>query len=163
MLLSDLLLLTAIVIVVALSGYAGWLFWKLHLQKLAQRQHEKNAAEQRNHKIIESVDVIALAALQGQCDLSEAAIRLYMIMDHLQGEKRVNFAVAYPALFDLFETVKDMPRGEARKKILKKERMKFDFERLKAEARLQHAIYAELEEILHFTGAKPLPERTLSS
>ncbi len=56
-----------------------------------------------------------------------------------------------------------MPRGDARKQIEKRDRMRFDMERMKAESRLQQAIHTELEEILAFTGAKMTPVRTLAS
>ncbi|WP_281545931.1 DUF2489 domain-containing protein [Grimontia sp. SpTr1] len=150
-------------IILGLAVYAGWLLSKLRHQTKMQEKAMNAAIKQRNEKIIESVDVIAMATLQEQCDLSEAAIRLYMIMDHLQGEKRVEFPERFPALYELYDVVKDMPRGDARKKIEKRERMRHDMERMKAEARLQQAIHTELEEILAFTGAKMTPVRTLAS
>ncbi|MFD2179162.1 DUF2489 domain-containing protein [Veronia pacifica] len=150
-------------IILALSAYAGWLLSQLRTQKRQQQALMDQAITKRNDKIIESVDVIAMAALQDQCDLSEAAIRLYMIMDHLQGEKRIEFPTAYPALYELYDVVKDMPRGDARKDLKKRERMRFDMTRMKAESRLQVAIHTELEEILAFTGAKMTPVRPLAS
>ena len=71
-------------VILSLSIYAGFLLAQLARQNKAQVAAQAKAIQQRNEKIIESVDVISLAALQQQCDLSEAAIRLYMIMDHLQ-------------------------------------------------------------------------------
>lgn len=141
-------------IILGLAIYAGYLLAKLRDQTQQQQALITKAIVQRNLKIIESVDVIALAALQQQCDLSEAAIRLYMIMDHLQGEMKIDFAIRYPALFELYDVVKDMPRGDARQQILKKERMQLDLVRVKAEARLVDAINHELDDILIFTGAK---------
>lgn len=141
-------------IILALAIYAGWLLAKLHHQTKTQKMAMQDAIEQRNVKIIESVDVIALATLQEQCDLSEAAIRLYMIMTHLQGDKEINFSERFPALYELFDTVKDMPRGCARKKLPKPERMRHDMERIKAESRLEQTINNELETILIFTGAR---------
>ncbi len=158
-----LLSLCAILFVLALAGYALHLLRALRRQTQQQQAQHQAAITQRNDKIIESVDVIALAALQGQCDLSEAAIRLFMIMVHLQGDKQVDFASSFPATYELYQVVKDMPRGEERKKIAKKARMQGDLTRLKAEAKLQQAIHAELEEILAFTGARTWPERALSS
>lgn len=83
-------------IILGLAGYAGWLLAKLRQQTKMQEKAMNEAIKQRNLKIIESVDVIAMATLQEQCDLSEAAIRLYMIMDHLQGDKRVDFPTRFP-------------------------------------------------------------------
>jgi len=149
-------------IILGLSIYAGVLLAKLKRQNILQAQQKEAAIAKRNDKIVESVDVIAFAALNDQCDLSEAAIRLYMIMDHLQGDKRVEFDSRYPALFELYEAVKDTPRGEARSALKKKERMKFDLERAKHEARLEQAIKAELAEILAFTGGRHIPDHILT-
>ncbi|OEE71171.1 coproporphyrinogen III oxidase [Enterovibrio norvegicus FF-33] len=150
-------------IILGLAIYAGWLLAKLRHQTKLQAAQMDAATKKRNLKIIESVDVIAMATLQEQCDFSEAAIRLFMIMDHLQGEKRVDYPTRYPALYELYDVVKDMPRGDARKAIDKKERMRDNMVRMKTEARLQQAIHTELEEILAFTGAKMTPIRTLAS
>lgn len=141
-------------IILALAIYAGWLLAKLQRQNQLQKQQMQAALTQRNTKIVESVDIIALATLQQQCELSEAAIRLYMIMDHLQGEMRVEFPTRFPALFALYDVVKDMPRGQARKGIAKQERMQLDLIRMKEEARLEPQIFSELEDILRFTGAR---------
>lgn len=149
-------------IILALSVYAGILLARLKRQTALQAEMEEAAIKKRNDKIIESVDVIAFAALKDQCDLSEAAIRLYMIMDHLQGEKRVEFDSRYPALFELYEAVKDTPRGDARKTLKKNERMRLDFDRAKHEARLEQAIKAELAEILAFTGGRHIPDHILT-
>lgn len=146
--------LVAVAIVLALSGYAGWLLAKLYKQTQLQQQLLNAAIAKRNAKIVESVDVIALAALQKQCDLSEAAIRLYMIMDQLQGEMKLDFSTRFVALFELYQVVEHMPRGEARKTMPKNERMRLDLTRMDAEARLEQAITSELNEILLFTGAK---------
>jgi Protein of unknown function (DUF2489). len=149
-------------IILALSVYAGILLARLKRQTALQAEMEEAAIKKRNDKIIESVDVIAFAALKDQCDLSEAAIRLYMIMDHLQGEKRIEFDSRYPALFELYEAVKDTPRGDARKTLKKNERMRLDFDRAKHEARLEQAIKAELAEILAFTGGRHIPDHILT-
>ncbi|WP_198533011.1 DUF2489 domain-containing protein [Salinivibrio kushneri] len=149
-------------IILALSVYAGVLLAKLKRQTKWQAEMKEAAINQRNDKIIESVDVIAFAALQDQCDLSEAAIRLYMIMDHLQGDKRVEFDSRYPALFELYEAVKDTPRGEAIKGLKKNERMRLDLDRAKHEARLEEAIKVELSDILAFTGGRHIPDHILT-
>ncbi len=145
------------VIIFALAIYAGWLLAKLNHQTRQRKAFMEKAIQERNLKIIESIDVIAFAALEQQCDLSEAAIRLYMIMNALQGDKEVDFSRRYPALFELYDLIKDMPRGDERKQIEKKERMQLDLVRVKAEARLVEAINIELKNILLFTGAKYQP------
>ena len=86
-----------------------------------------------------------MAGIQGQCDLSEISIRVYCIMDYVQGEQRIDFDSSYPAISELYSIVKDMPRGEERSQLAKQERMKHNLVRQKAEARLMDAIVEELK------------------
>ncbi|MCG7496754.1 DUF2489 domain-containing protein [Vibrio sp. Of7-15] len=132
-------------IIVGLASYAAHLLLKLKKQTELQQQQQALAIAKRNANIFESVDTICLAGIQGQCDLSEATIRIYCILDYVQGEERIDFAATYPAMQELYDVVKDMPRSEARKELGKKERMKFDYDRMKAEAKLHDAIKQELE------------------
>ncbi|MEZ8102384.1 DUF2489 domain-containing protein [Vibrio bivalvicida] len=134
-------------IILGLASYAGYLLLQLKKQKELQLQHQKLAIEKRNANIFESVNVLCLAGIQEQCDLSEISIRLYNIMDYVQGEERVDFEKEFPATSELFHIVKDMARGEERQTLAKKERMKQNLERHKAESRLQEAIVEELKRL----------------
>ncbi len=135
------------IIILGLASYAGYLLLQLKKQKELQEQHKQLAIEKRNANIFESVHVLCLAGIQGQCDLSEISIRLYNIMDYVQGDDRVDFDKEYPATAELFHIVKDMARGEDRQQLVKKERMKQTLERQKAESRLQDAIIEELTQL----------------
>jgi hypothetical protein len=140
-----LLAIVGTLIIVGLAGYAGYLLLQLKKQKELQQQHRDLAIKKRNANIFESVDTICLATIQGQCDLSEAAIRLYNIMDYVQGEERVDFDKDFPATAELYHIVKDMPRGEARQTLAKQQRMRDNLARQKAEARLNDTIIEELK------------------
>ncbi|MBY6199602.1 DUF2489 domain-containing protein [Vibrio hangzhouensis] len=140
-----LLAIAGAIIIIGLAAYAGYLLLQLKKQKELQQQHRELAISKRNANIFESVDTICLATIQGQCDLSEAAIRLYNIMDYVQGDERVDFDRAYPATSELYHIVKDMPRGEARQQMKKQDRMRDNLARQKAEARLSDAITEELK------------------
>ncbi|WP_068326310.1 DUF2489 domain-containing protein [Photobacterium jeanii] len=142
-------------IVAVLACYAGYLLFKLYQQTqrhkafLARAEAEQEQKrDQRNATIMDSVFIIADAGKQAQCDMSEVSIRLYKLMEVLQGDAALDFAATYPAMNELYHVVKDMPRGEARQTIQKKERMQLDLIRMKAEARLQDSIMLELDAIL---------------
>ncbi|MGF1725875.1 DUF2489 domain-containing protein [Photobacterium nomapromontoriensis] len=145
----------AVIIIVVLASYASYLLAKLYRQHqrhqafLARAQQQQvEGIRQRNANIMDSVMIIAEAGKQDQCDMSEVTIRLYKLMEVLQGAQQVDFCHQYPAMYELYQVVKDMPRGEQRQSLEKKERMKLDLERMKAEARLLDAIKAELAQIL---------------
>ena len=133
------------VIIIALASYAGYLLLQLKKQKELQLKHQKLAIEKRNANIFENVHTLCQAGIQGQCDLSEISIRVYCIMDYVQGEDRVDFDKTYPAISELYHIVKDMARGEDRQQLAKKERMQQNLTRQKAESRLTETIIEELK------------------
>jgi len=133
------------IIILGLASYAGYLLLQLKKQKDLQLQHQTLAIEKRNANIFDSVNTLRMAGIQGQCDLSEISIRVYCIMDYVQGEQRIDFDSSYPAISELYYIVKDMPRGEERSQLAKQERMKHNLVRQKAEARLMDAIVEELK------------------
>ncbi|MDA0150063.1 DUF2489 domain-containing protein [Vibrio sp. LaRot3] len=135
------------VIIAGLASYAGYLLLQLKKQKELQLKHQKLAIDKRNANIFENVNTLCLAGIQGQCDLSEISIRVYCIMDYVQGEDRVDFDAEYPAISELYHVVKDMARGENRQNLAKKERMQQNLARHKAESRLQESIVEELKQL----------------
>ncbi|WP_191117848.1 DUF2489 domain-containing protein [Vibrio campbellii] len=140
-----LLAIAGAVIIIALASYAGYLLLQLKKQKELQLKHQKLAIDKRNANIFENVHTLCQAGIQGQCDLSEISIRVYNIMDYVQGEDRVDFDAIYPAISELYHVVKDMARGEDRQNLAKKERMQQNLTRHKAEQRLTDAIIEELK------------------
>ncbi|OOQ80807.1 DUF2489 domain-containing protein [Vibrio parahaemolyticus] len=140
-----LLAIAGAVIIIALASYAGYLLLQLKKQKELQLKHQKLAIDKCNANIFENVHTLCQAGIQGQCDLSEISIRVYCIMDYVQGENRVNFDEVYPAISELYHIVKDMARGEDRQQLAKKERMQQNLTRQKAESRLTDAIIEELK------------------
>ncbi|MDV6253230.1 DUF2489 domain-containing protein [Vibrio sp. EA2] len=140
-----LLAIAGSVIIIALASYAGYLLLQLKKQKELQLKHQKLAIDKRNANIFENVHTLCQAGIQGQCDLSEISIRVYCIMDYVQGEDRIDFDKTYPAISELYHIVKDMARGEDRQQLAKKERMQQNLARQKAESRLTESIIEELE------------------
>lgn len=133
------------IIILGLASYAGYLLLQLKKQKELQQQHQALAIQKRNANIFDNVQTLCLAGIQGQCDLSEISIRVYCIMDYVQGDDRVDFDQAYPAISELYHIVKDMARGDDRQQLAKKERMQQNLTRQKAESRLNDAIVEELK------------------
>ena len=132
------------IIIIALASYAGFLLIRLKKQKYLIQIQKKRAIEQRNSNIFESVYTLCMAGIQQQCDLSEIVIRVVCIMDYVQGEQRVDFSVDYPAINELYHSVKDMARGEDRQTLNKQDRMKQTLTRQKTESRLTTTILDEL-------------------
>lgn len=141
------LVIVGCLIVAGLAIYAGYLLVKLKQQKALVAKHRELEIEKRNANIFENVNTLCMVGIQGQCDLSEISIRVYCIMDYVQGEQRIDFEKQFPAISELYHIVKDMPRGEARQEMPKKERMQQNLERMKAENRLEDDIVRELTKL----------------
>lgn len=134
-------------IIIGLGSYAGYLLLQVKKQKELRQQHQQLAIAKRNANIFDNVDTLCAAGIQGQCDLSEISIRVCGMLDYLQGDGKIEVAEQYPALAELHQIVKEMPRGEARQALPKQERMKHNLARTKAEARLSEAIIEELKQL----------------
>lgn len=135
------------IIILGLGSYAGYLLLQVKKQTELQKQQQALAIEKRNANIYDNVNTLCLAGIQGQCDLSEVSIRVYNIMDFVQGDERIDFDAEYPATSELYHVVKDMARGEDRQNLPKRERMQQNLTRQKAESRLNESIIEELKQL----------------
>lgn len=132
--------LLAFVVIGALSWYA----LRVLKQLKQQQQAIALAKKARTARLTESIEIIAKAMQQGECNHSEGVIRLAMLL--MPFGKNLQ---PYPAMMQLHEIVRDMPTHEARKSLEKKERMKLDLERESAEAKFEQAIMEELYQLLN--------------
>lgn len=155
----DLLLaVIAVIVILGLAFYAGTLIHKikvhntLNLQREEQQQAQAALKkQQRNNNICASIRVIARATTQKQCNVSEAAIRLTVLLETLLLEKAIDIEKEYPALSELFGKVKDMPTHEQRKKVSGKALKKLDKQRQVFEAELEQKIIEEAARLENFS------------
>lgn len=127
-------------IIVGLAVYAG----KLLAQLKVQNQQQQRAVQQRNLRILESINTIAMAMREEQCNLSEGAIRLTNLLNALQFTQPQDFAADYPGLYGLYDKVKDMPTHDARKQYKRNEIMRMDLQRAGFEQELEAQIKIEV-------------------
>ena len=133
------LLLGAVCIIVGMIGYATYLLLALQKQKKALQQARRN----RINRIKESIEIIAKAMLNGDCNLSEGVLRLKMLLEP------VGMSIKHHVtMLQLYEVVETMPTHEARKALKKNERMRLDLQRESAEAALEKNIKLELHQLL---------------
>lgn len=135
------------IIILALAIYAGKLLARVKLQ--GQRQTQ--AVHARNERILESINTIALAVSQEQCNQSEGAIRLTNLLNTLQFSQPRDFSGEYPALYELYEKVKDMPTHQARKDFKRNEIMCLDIQRASFELELAAQIKTEAKQLVGLT------------
>lgn len=142
--LSYALIVIACIVIIGLGVYAGQLIFKLK-QQLRKQEKQRSKYYQDT---TESIQLIAKAVSQGQCDLSEGAIRLCVLLERI-GED--DFSSQYPAVHDLYQRIRHMPTHEARKSLSKKERRIMDIERNKFEDELNTQILEEAGQLQTFS------------
>ena len=118
-------LLVALSIVAALAFYAGSLLFKLRTQQ--QVRNQKN--QQRIDNIAQSIQTIAKALEQQQCNLSEGCIRLFHLLEALPLQDKPDFSQQFKGLYALHAKVKDLPTHEVRKSQNKKQIKQQDLQR----------------------------------
>lgn len=133
------LLLVSVCIIVGMIGYATYLLLALQKQKKALQQARRN----RINRIKESIEIIAKAMLNDDCNLSEGVLRLKMLLEPV-GMSIKN----HVTMLQLYEVVETMPTHEARNALKKNERMRLDLQRESAEAALEKNIKLELHQLL---------------
>lgn len=134
------LILLLVAIVVGLASYAAWLLLALRQQK----QKIAAARQKRKDFTFDSVQIIAKAMLNDDCNLSEGVIRLNALLPGI-----IPTALEkYSAMQQLYQVVMDMPTHEARRALPKNQRMRLDLTRESSEAELESKIKLELRQLL---------------
>lgn len=141
------LLLAALIIVAGLAFYAGSLLFKLK----AQQQLRRQKTQQRVENITLSIQTISKALEQQQCNLSEACIRIFHLLEILPILDKPDFSKEFPALYSLYDQIKDLPTHQARKAQSKKDTKQQDLRREELESQLESKILAEVATLTTFT------------
>lgn len=156
-----LLAIFLVVIIIGLAFYVGILLNRIKVQKaeqqkmVAEQQKQQATAQQlRNDNICESIRLIARATAQKQCNVSEAAIRLTVLLETLLLKQPIDLINSYPALSEMFDKVKEMPTHEQRKKVPVKELKALDKKRERLESELEEQIVAEAQQLANFSVSK---------
>jgi hypothetical protein len=146
-------LIVAVVVIACLAFYAGKLLKQLSTQKEQEKQAEvtrKLALNKHDSKVLSSVLLITRAMKEEQCEFDEGCWRLSVLLGSLKTQSEL--ALKFPAIFALYDKIKEFSILAERKKLDKKERMQQDYQRLKAESELHDSILAELDSLLEFTN-----------
>lgn len=127
--------------ILGLGIYAG----KLLFLVKAQTSKQQAVRHKRLASIQSSVQTIAFAIQQQQCDLSEGVIRICRLLEAVPIDPHPGYANHFPATYALFELVKNYPTHQARGQLSKSERRKQDKEREEFESQLENKIIAETQ------------------
>ncbi len=139
----------AALIIIGLGIYAGRLLFLLQ----AQNDRQTAVRNKRIQNISESIQTIAFAMEQQQCDPSEGAIRICNLLLAIPIVPQPDYKLDYPAIFELYDRIKHFPTLEARNSLSKKERRKQDREREQIESELSSDVQKEVSRLRTFKTA----------
>jgi hypothetical protein len=145
-------IILAVVIIGALSFYAGKLLRQLKKQQQLQQQAElarHQAHALHDGKVLDSVLIITRAMKEEQCDFSEGCWRLSVLLSSLKMSSEL--ALQFPAIFKLYDSIKHLSILDGRKGLTKSQRMKEDYQRMTLEAELHSKIVQELDLLQQYT------------
>ena len=140
------LIVLAVAIVLGLAFYAA----QLLLQVKKQNDAKQDARNKRIESMQSSIQTIAFAMQQQQCDYSEGSIRICRLLQALPLEPLPDYSLQFPATHALFEKVRNYPTHEARAALSKLERRKQDKEREQYESEWESKILAETQALRDF-------------
>ena len=134
------------IIIIALGIYAGKTLYLLKQQNLRQ----KNAREKRIASMEQSIQTIAFAMQQQQCNYSEGAVRICNLLKALPIANIPDYSTVYPELHGLFNKIKDYPTHEERIALSKLERRRQDKQREQLESEAETGIQEEIVRLRSF-------------
>jgi len=137
----------ALSIVAGLAFYAGSLLFKVRTQQQLRNQK----TQLRIDNIIESIQTIAKALEQQQCNLSEGCIRLFHLLEALPVKNKPDFYQQFTGIYSLYEQVKNLPTHEARKMLIKSEIRQQDLQRQELEIQLESQILNDVSVLKNFS------------
>ncbi len=128
-----------LLIIVVLAVYAALLLGRL----MGQRKVIQRALIKRNENLLGDIRYIASAMIDDRCGLSEGVIRISNLLLALQTPKRIDWSARFPCVFQLYNSVKELPTHEARNKMPRQQRMRQDLQREAEEETLRQQIIEE--------------------
>lgn len=129
------------VIILVLAAVAGFMQYKVHRMNRTRREQEQRleqeATDQRE-RINKSIQIIAHSVGGDDISLTEASIRISVLMDSLSVEEPVR--EEFSAFYQLREATEHIPILDAWKALSPKEKFRFDRERATQEQFYEKAV-----------------------
>jgi hypothetical protein len=147
------ILILLALIVLGLGIYLGVLLGKIKQQKIKENQMQDkllSLASEREVFLKDSIITISRAAVQNQCELSEACIRVYEL---LKNYPELGAHEEYSVIRHMYEALSDFPYLAERQKLSKQERFVQDTKRFQVEEKFRSEVVKSLDLlILHFNA-----------
>lgn len=133
------------ILTLVLGIYLGFLLSNLRAQKKRQLESEAKLleiADERNTHLRESIITISRAAVQDQCELSEACIRVKKLLENYP---TVSEKPEFEIIQRMFSELEEFPYLEERKALTNQERFTQDKKRLMVEDKFRDPMLKALK------------------
>ncbi len=134
-------------VILALLAYLAWLLTQISAQRrrsaAVQSRLDASNQEQHEHRR-KSIEMIALATIDGDCELAEACIRIKHLLDYYPG------LAAEPenaVIGEMFEEIRGFATHDARNALKPRERAAEDRARYQIEERYGNAFMACMQSL----------------
>lgn len=148
---TPVLIALAVLIVLVLAAYAGWLHYRLWLRakqgKAAVSVGSRPPKEPDLHRVElkKSIFLLADAMLDDKMTITEGCLRICAMASHL--EDRDSFALEYGVLFRVADSTAHIPILDEWKALSKEEKRRYDRERQGIEQKYNAAVVEAVERI----------------
>jgi hypothetical protein len=128
------LVLLGAVVVVVLGSIAAHLHYRIYQQnkrRQAESLLQAEAGQQQRERVNKSIQILAHAVQGEELTLTEASIRISVLLDSLEVDSNVR--EEFSAFYQLRDLTAHIPILDGWKKLDRKEQVRFDLERLQHE------------------------------
>lgn len=136
-----------LVIILALAGYAAWLWWQVvATQRRSSASSSARMAPEQAEYVLASIEAIGHELLAQDLNSAEACIRIKILIDHLglPAAERKSMTL----LDDFFEPLSGLATHQQRSQLSAQERSQQDAQRLAAQAQYGDLFKAWVEQML---------------
>ncbi len=143
---TDWLVLSGLLLIFLLAGYAAWLWYRVW----RNRQRLERARQARNQRLAGDIRVLAQALLDGQLPAIEGAIRLKVLLDNYSGARPADLDIE--VLETLYNATAHIPTHAAWKELPLAERRQHERHMAELEQQHREALLRSAEALRHGLG-----------
>src|SRR5690554_4460308 len=143
---TDLLVVSGLLLIFLLAGYAAWLWYRVW----RNRQRLERALQARNQRLAGDIQLLSRAPLDGQLPPIEGAIRLKVLLDNYNGPRPADLDIE--VLETLYNATAHIPTHQAWNDLPLAERRQHEHRMAELEQQHREALLRTAEMLRHGLG-----------
>ena len=143
---TEWLVLSGLLLIFLLAGYAAWLWYRVW----RNRQRQAESLQARNQRLAGDIQLLSRALLDGQLPPIEGAIRLKVLLDNYSGPRPADLDIE--VLEILYSATAHIPTHQAWKDLPLAERRQHERDMAELEQQHREALLRSAEALRHGLG-----------